>query len=356
MLVVDYLRQELSTQGTRKVAAQEINNIGDLRRLYETDRRQKSVLRLFHVQNADWAEAFLLKKFNINARDDLVGSDFGRYVCYKHPLNRAGRPRLGGKTWETQHDPWRSISKTSIGLDYLKCYGVKESSVKRPSDTDGKMMELNCYDEATESPKYGYNVHAQRLSLYLQAEEKTSEVTAGLDIKNPYDKGRAGEQRFHEYFPDLETLDNGNAIIIFENSKSRSIRDTLIGAREKWESRWRRLPFYLAYESQAVSNDDEMARLCARTIISDVWKALGEDWQRFLDKANSHVEILESKIYERPADESRADEIWRNSSAWLRCERLSYVHDNVLREFANNLREITEDQSGSDWLSGNLEE
>lgn len=39
--------------------------------------------------------------------------------------------------------------------------------------------------------------------------------------------------------------DNGNTIIMFDNSHTRSIEDTLLSARGEWESRWRRLPFYM---------------------------------------------------------------------------------------------------------------
>ena len=67
------------------------------------------------------------------------------------------------------------------------------------------------------------------------------------DIENPYREVK-NESDTHKYVPDLHSLDNGNTIIIFENSQSGSIEDTLIPARQQWESRWRRLPFYLAYE------------------------------------------------------------------------------------------------------------
>lgn len=91
----------------------------------------------------------------------------------------------------------------------------------------------------------------------------------------------------------METLDNGNTIIIFENSQSGSIEDTIISARQYWESRWRRLPFYLAYESHDVSNDDLMALECMKIILSDVWKRVVENWEGFLDVCNTHVSILE---------------------------------------------------------------
>lgn len=92
-------------------------------------------------------------------------------------------------------------------------------------------------------------------------------------IDNPYREVKS-ENDTHKYVPDLQALDNGNTIIIFENSQSGSIEDTIITARQQWESRWRRLPFYLSYESHDVSNDDRMALECMKIILQDVWKSV----------------------------------------------------------------------------------
>ena len=159
-------------------------------------------------------------------------------------------------------------------------------------------------------------------SVYVQHKEQEPQKLPDIEgIDNPYEDADGHKARSDEYFPLLGSLDNGNAILIFENSKSESIQDTLIKARGKWESRWRRLPFYLAFDSHAGNDDDETAVLCARTILSDIWRAIAQDWGKFLVKAGHHTNILEDAIYSNPADESKADEIWRNSSSWLRCER-----------------------------------
>lgn len=126
----------------------------------------------------------------------------------------------------------------------------------------------------------------------------------------------------------------------------------MISARQQWESRWRRLPFYLVYEgSHDVSNDGRMALQCMKMVLADIWKSAAESWEGFLDIANTHVSILEDKIYEEPADESRAPELWTNSSWWLKMERLMFTHVDVIRECQANLREMADDPTVSDvWL------
>ena len=130
----------------RKVAAEEISSLAGLRRVYANpDRGREAVLRVFHVQNAYWATRFLLRKFNIDNHDSIVGTDFGNWVRHRQAERRAGKPVLNGRTWKTQHDPWRSISRTAFGLEYLKEYPYAPDA----SD-DVKLMELNRYDDEGE--------------------------------------------------------------------------------------------------------------------------------------------------------------------------------------------------------------
>ena len=55
----------------------------------------------------------------------------------------------------------------------------------------------------------------------------------------------------------------------------------MIAARQQWESRWRRLPFYLAYESHDISNDDRMALECMKIILADIWKSMSVKFRVF---------------------------------------------------------------------------
>ena len=118
-------------------------------------------------------------------------------------------------------------------------------------------------------------------SCYVQLREGPANVPAYPDIENPYKEGPEPQDP-HEYVPHLETLDNGSTIIIFDDSESESIGDTLIAARQLFESRWRRLPFYLAYENHEISNDDKLAVECTKMILGDIWKSITENWECLL--------------------------------------------------------------------------
>ena len=74
------------------------------------------------------------------------------------------------------------------------------------------------------------------MSCYIQRKESFSEIPNSADIKSPYINGQTKHSPY-QYVPNLETLDNGNTVIIFENYQTGSIGDTLIAARQQWESR-----------------------------------------------------------------------------------------------------------------------
>lgn len=157
------MKQEQSKEGMRKVSTLEVNDIGMLRRLYDHPNKDaQPILRLMHVQNAEWAVDFIVKKFYIQ-KGDLVGSDFGRYVSYTRPQRRGGKPLLKGRAWPTTHDPWRGISRTAFGVDYLKPYRVVDPTSQNPAEVSDKFLEMNSYDESNDSPMYGYDIFAQRI-------------------------------------------------------------------------------------------------------------------------------------------------------------------------------------------------
>lgn len=120
-------------------------------------------MRVIHVQNADWAIPFLLRKYNISGdrnnnnsnsnskqqKDDTAAADFGRYLRYKKPEMRGGKPFLAGKTWKVQYDPWRGVNKTSFGLDYIKSFPTNDRARRREDGRDGRdrMMQLDDFDE-----------------------------------------------------------------------------------------------------------------------------------------------------------------------------------------------------------------
>jgi len=91
-------------------------------------------------------------------------------------------------------------------------------------------------------------------------------------------------------------------------------------------------------------------------IVQDIFKAVVEAWQKVLGLSWEHVSILEDAIYEQPADESRASELWMNSAFWNRYEKLMFYHVDTMNDMGKYLRELVDvaGESGSEtWGGGN---
>jgi hypothetical protein len=97
---------------------------------------------------------------------------------------------------------------------------------------------------------------------------------------------------------------------------------------------------------------------CMELILKDIFKGLSFAWEKYLNCCSTHVSILEDKIYENPADESRAPELWTNSNLWLKLEKLMYIHIDIVKELKTHLEEITdlEEEEIGKWFESTLEE
>lgn len=374
VLIIDYVSNEAakctSPTGRRHiaVAAQECQDLKSLQRFYcDPDRARSAALRVVHVQNATWATRFLLKKFNIDHPSELIGMQgFSKWARYEKPRQRNGKPFPHGRSFREQTDPWRNITRTAFGLDYLKVYptpppaGRNQRTVFGNKPIDAKMMHLNAYDDS-HSP-HGYDVSVQRLSVYVQRTlGPPGRVSPDIEVRNPYSSKQCPNGHLptkeDEDKVNLETLDNTNTVIVFETSASMLLEDCLIQPRRDFEKRWRRLSFYLRKEEAL--NDARLAAQCTNMILSDVFHGLTVVWEEFLNVATDHVNMLEDRIYENPADESRAPELWTNQAAWLKVDKVIWIHQDLVKEMQAHMRalaEVDDDDddepiSSPEWLS-----
>ncbi|SMR56379.1 unnamed protein product [Zymoseptoria tritici ST99CH_3D1] len=355
VLIIDYISNEHAQDTDRRqvsVAAQEFQSIEGLRQFYaDSTRVHGAALRVVHVQNAPWAVAFLLAKFNIDHPSEVVGmQSFSKWARYEKPRQRKGKPFPSGRSWRGQTDPWRNISRTAFGFDYLKAFPTEPPRRRKDSSehtgasskpTPARLMHLNAYDDA-KSP-HGYDISIQRVSVYVQRDlGEASHASPDVAVKNPYAKPDAGITGHvsgkNDGVVDLDTLDNSNTVIVFEISASSNLNDCLSQPRNDYEKRWRRLSFYPRKED--VLNDSRLAAQCTDLILRDIFNGLGVVWNHYLVVATDHVSILEDKIYENPADESRAPELWLNQANWLKAEKVMWIHCDLINEMQVHMREL----------------
>jgi len=140
---------------------------------------------------------------------------------------------------------------------------------------------------------------------------------------------------------DLKSCDNTTTIVVFESSHSGDIRDTLIEARNEIERRWRRI--FTDLPRQNISTDSELGLQCLNLALEYIFTGMWVSWENLVSKCEEHVSVLEEHIYENPADETRAPELWNNSSLWLKIEKLLSLQSSANGGFRTSLTELSLD-------------
>jgi hypothetical protein len=370
VLIIDHISDGATTMvdGTRQLRTEvgEIESLEGLRNYYANKERvRNSALRIVHVQNAPWATPLLVKKYNMHHPKKIVGmQSFMQWAQYEKARVRNGKPAPTGRTWRCQTDPWRNISRTAFGIDYLKAYPTKPRTRRNVSCqdcTNANLIHLDAYEE--DSNPQGYDVAVQRISVYVQSNlgPASLQTPPGVLVENPYLDRHTSDQApvNDEENNILAEFDNGNTIIVFQTSASRKLDDCLVKPRNDMENRWRRLSLHLRKDDTA--NDTTFAAQCTNLILTDIFHELREIWDFLLARTADHVAMLEAKIYDNPADESRAPELWTDQAAWLKVEKVMWYQTDVVREMQTLLKELGEGDNQElaveiDWLGGTTAE
>jgi hypothetical protein len=108
----------------------------------------------------------------------------------------------------------------------------------------------------------------------------------------------------------------------------------------------------------SLPTDAQLTIECMDIILRHIFQAITFNWERFLSRCETHISILEDKIYENPADESRAPELWTNSSQWLKVERLMYTHLDLIKEMRTHMHDlyVGDPRENEPWLQSSPEE
>ena len=364
--------------GKRSTQAQEFTTLSELQTFYDKRRREdaknRPVLRIVHAQNARWAREFLFARYDIPYGSEQANS-FGRWAMFEKPQRRAGKPVLQAKAFRTEKDPVRHIWRCGFGMDYLRSFPPQhmEHHITRqraanlghnvPDPKNFMMFPLNHWVENDDSsyPAHGYDVYVQRMSVYIQRNMEGSGLPDDwreiyrtpapprYSMDSNSDGGFSSVATVDENRPSPspsgqtsvlgdEECDNTTTILILESSQSGLVRDTMIGARDEIECKWRRLFADLPREDY--ENDSDLSLQCIDVALKYVFTGMTASWDKTLTRCEEHVTVLEDRIYEDPADESRAPELWQNSGLWLKVESLIWAQLGVVQAMKEYMREI----------------
>lgn len=141
-------------------------------------------------------------------------------------------------------------------------------------------------------------------------------------------------------------------IIIFETSHTDKTEDCLISTRDEVERRWRRL--FIELPKELFAPDAMLGLMSMKICFNQLLHGLTQNWDKILTKCDEHLSILEDRIYENPADETRAPELWSNSSVWLKIEKLITMQQSALQHVRGNMQQIAVDDQ-QEWFEHGFE-
>lgn len=383
VLIVDLLSRDQSEDKKRQTLAHELTSPAELAGFYDRSNAAKLVpcLRIVHVQNSLWGRDFMFKKYGIadpsNPQRD--GNAFAKWAQFSKPQRRNNRPVLNARAFRVDKSPLRNVWRIGFGADYLRYFAPSHMTPQNENGRDVtsadaeeyKLLSMNRWIASDGENSYaanGFDCYVQRLSVYIQrnmadaglanedwnyaaassyaprdSEEleraERDEQKTGKNVQEI--KFKKQKEQFSHYRDDF---DNGTTIIVFESSHSGLVSDTLIQARAEIEKKWRRLFTDLPRDDFAT--DSLLALECIDVAIGYILSGLIGSWDKLLSKLEEHVDILEEKIYENPADESRAPELWQNQNLWLKVEKLLYVQMEAFTTLRQYLRELSTENKG----------
>ncbi|KAK6524163.1 hypothetical protein TWF694_005824 [Orbilia ellipsospora] len=382
VLMVEYCKTEVSDGGRRFIKmdaqAKECSDLAAIESICKMNRSDESILRVFHVQNFPEAVEFFVAKYRMHDRKNMEGWDNIKEWVYRfRPTRRAGKAVPMAKTFKKRQMP--GLAKVAWGMDCLKVMRVGyRPDDKEERHPDTKIAELKGFldeedadddarlfrpedpwaeeegDERSPSPHWidtdpnnprlahhTHDVYSQRLSVYLQW--VTNDTTKPRPVPSDDTKRKA-----------VDVFDNGSTIIVFDNSESLSIEDTIVPGHGEIERIWRG-PGTSYYEiitdeegqdTIGGSSSSKFARDFIQRIVETIYNSVADCWEAVLDVAWDHESILQDSIFEHPADETRAPELFKNSETWLKFSKLMSYHLECIgdvQEYVGDFRD--EDES-----------
>jgi hypothetical protein len=77
------------------------------------------------------------------------------------------------------------------------------------------------------------------------------------------------------------------------------------------------------------------------SVLAHTFRSLTVSWENLLLKLRDHFSLIEEKVYENPADGSRAPELWINAALRLRIQKLLSLQVATLRSIQGSLKELS---------------
>ena len=274
-----------------------------------------SAVRLIYTCNHDEAINFLSSEFGISSASTEVGErSFREWLQGERDNRRANNKAI---RWRPAFDLARKVISTAFAVDY--------GAVLLPESEGGL--------PTPQSPSYLYeSSHRQRMAVYLQRP---------TDSKHPVPRS----SRFNTGSKSLPAYAKIPTIVVCESSAG--------GAGEVVS-----IAPLLGLDITTRSSDPpaEAINQTFENILSNILDGILRLWEQQITLLHEPHAELEDYIWSRPADSSRARDVWSMSQRLHTMLKHVNRHEKVLEAIQEDFQLFSERQEKQQWLHHTLHE
>lgn len=278
-----------------------------------------------------------VKAFEELAADFLIKLAHHRTSFLSWSISKPEENTEHTATWQT--DFWKpaafkvhNVMRAGFGLEYLV---LRRPTV--PTDGfNGTQSKRRSHEEDEDHSSKVPEARLQRLSVYIQ-------------LKKPHAKPPAEPAKgtIHpNAIPRQASFTLENTMIIFDSMHKDVSADELIPGKRSWQQ--------LPDEFDLV--DSTRGNSIAFATVQMIFNAIAEKWSSYILSMHNYIVSLEEVIYEQPANDERAPELWNISKQLLQAERLIKLHILLLENVQNDFLLLVEPTVDPNWLEQSLKE
>lgn len=296
----------------------------------------------------------------------LSSTDFSRYGTeFRHfALNDFTERRSGRQTWfwRPSFDKTRNVLRLAFSLEYHTPrtfdpdVNAHTKGVEPDDDVESSNTGSSKGSGGSSAPEYEF--HRKRLSIYIQHKRSNhlhqmspnrvrGEATTGPAQGPSQGHGVHTEKSDAPSMQNIQdTISSENSILIVE--KTLTSGNSIFQAEDQWKQLWTDSEISLFPPGE---RDGTATLELLQAIVRFSFNKIVSDWRGYIKVMDSHISLLEERIYARPEDDSQAKELWRTSKQLLDMEKLLISQTFLIKVVQDNFINPGGLETGDkDWL------
>ena len=275
-------------------------------------------------------------------------------------LNAFTERRSGKQTWfwRPSYDRTRDVLRLAFSLEYHtpRVLESKVGAFAKGRDHDEDQESIKSASTQTGStsltPEYGF--YRKRLSIYIQHKRsnhlhqlhgsplKREDMIGLAQVDDVVDEMSDSMSRQHIQ----DAISSENTILIVE--KTLASGKPIFQAEDQWKQLWTDSEIPLSPRGE---RDGTAALELLQAIVRFSFNKIVSDWRGYVKVMDSHISMLEERIYDKPEDDSQAKELWRTSKQLLEMEKLLISQTFLIKVVQDNfISPASPNTADKEWL------